>query len=70
MLRTYFKLERDGYYCAVYAPATNKGATRIYDYIDDLVGTEEAINASSWCELAEIGERYEGDGFTITVVEE
>ncbi len=35
-----------------------------------LANTQEAIEASSWCELAEIGEVYDGDKFTIEVVED
>lgn len=35
-----------------------------------LADTQEAIEASSWCELAEIGEVYDGDKFTIEVVED
>lgn len=35
----------------------------------ELADTQEAIEASSWCELAEIGEVYDGDKFTIEVIE-
>lgn len=35
-----------------------------------LADTLEAINASSWCELAEIGEVFDGEKFTIEVIEE
>lgn len=31
---------------------------------------EKGIEAESWCELASIGEVYEDDDFTITVVDE
>lgn len=31
---------------------------------------EKGIEAESWCELASIGEVYEDEDFTITVVEE
>lgn len=33
------------------------------------VPVEESINAGSWCELASIGEVYEGDTFRIEVVD-
>ena len=36
----------------------------------ELADTQEAIEASSWCELAEIGEVYDGEKFTIEVVED
>lgn len=35
-----------------------------------LADTQEAIEASSWCELAVIGDIYDGDRFTIEVIEE
>lgn len=35
-----------------------------------LADTQEAIEASSWCELATIGEIYDGEQFTIEIVEE
>ena len=39
--------------------------------VDDFYAEEfDAIEASSWCELAYAGEIYQGDGFTITVTEE
>ena len=42
----------------------------IYEDLDDRFGTEECIEAASWCELATVGERYEGDGFEIEMMEE
>lgn len=34
-----------------------------------LADTQDAIEASSWCELASIGDVYESDKFTIEVIE-
>lgn len=34
-----------------------------------LADTQEAIEASSWCELAEVGEVFDGEKFTIEVIE-
>lgn len=43
----------------------------LYDFIFALTGDEyEAIEVSSWAELAVIGNQYLGDGFTVTVEEE
>lgn len=46
----------------------------VYDYLTDntVFGFDEldAIEASSWCELAYVGESYTGDGFYIEVKEE
>jgi len=41
----------------------------VFDWLNSQVGTEEAIEASSWCELACVGEEYESDNFYITVEE-
>lgn len=42
----------------------------LYDIIYALTGDEfEAINVSSWAELAGVEEIYNGDGFTVTVGE-
>ena len=35
-----------------------------------LADTQEAIEASSWCELACVGDEYEGEKFTIEVIED
>lgn len=44
---------------------------RVYDYILSIAKSEElAIEASSWAELAYIGEVYEHDQFTVEVIEE
>ena len=45
---------------------------RVYELLKelDLTDEQEAIKASSWCELAEIGEIYENENFTIEVIEE
>ena len=42
----------------------------IYEDLNDRFGTEECIEAASWCELATVGEWYEGHGFEIEIMEE
>lgn len=36
----------------------------------NLAEPQEAIEASSWCELASVGEVYDGEKFTIEVIED
>ncbi len=45
---------------------------RVYELLRtyDLADEQEAIEASSWCELAEIGETYETDNFKIEVIDD
>lgn len=45
---------------------------RVYELLTtyDLADEYEAIEASSWCELAEVGETYETDNFSIEVIED
>ena len=42
----------------------------IYEDLNDRFETEECIEAAAWCELAAVGEWYEGDGFEIEMMEE
>lgn len=44
---------------------------RIAELLEEhgLADTQEAIEASSWCELAVIGEVYYGENFTIEVID-
>lgn len=44
----------------------------VYEYLTHRFGLEheEAESAVSWCELACIGECYEGDGFEILIEED
>ena len=37
----------------------------IYRLLDGYVDTETAIDASSWCDLATVGESYEHEAFEI-----
>ena len=39
--------------------------TEIYNCLDGYVDTETAIDASSWCDLATIGEEYRHSKFLI-----
>ena len=45
---------------------------RVYELLTKhgLAADQEAIEASSWCELAEIGETYEMDNFKIEVIDD
>lgn len=42
----------------------------IQEDLEDKFGTEVSIEAASWCELAIVGEWYEGHGFEIEIMEE
>ena len=46
-----------------------KDTEDVYDIIEDEFGPEVAISASSWTELACVGEIYEHDKFTIEMVD-
>ena len=41
----------------------------LYDYLEYKFGHEVAADASSWAELACVGEEYEHEEFTLTMVE-
>lgn len=43
----------------------NSQTGTLFCWIEEVAGTEEAINAQSWSELCEIGEYYEGENFEI-----
>lgn len=45
---------------------------RVYELLikHGLADEQEAIEASSWCELAAIGETYETDSFKIEVIDD
>lgn len=51
-----------------FTSCNNKSA--LFDLIERKAGIEEAIEATSWAELASIGETYEHELFTITIIEE
>lgn len=45
--------------------------SNVYDKIMFITDNhEEAANAASWCELAEIGETYQSETFTIEIIED
>lgn len=64
----------------VYYGITYVGVTRyvnegnfesVYDKIMFISDNHElAAEVSSWCELASIGEVYEGDNFTVEIIED
>ena len=38
---------------------------KLFDWIEEIAGTEEAINVQSWCEFASFDEIYQGEGFKV-----
>jgi hypothetical protein len=46
-----------------------KDTEDVYEIIEDEFGPDVAISASSWTELACVGEAYEHDKFSIEMVE-
>lgn len=54
---------------------TTYDSERVYDCIVELIGDDDdeavqiAIDASSWSEIANVGEVYEAESFTVEVVE-
>lgn len=42
----------------------------VYEALVDDYGHDEAANIEGWCELASVGEEYNGDGITVYVYEE
>lgn len=40
---------------------------RIFEMIERIAGTEEAMAATSWAEIADPGETYEHELFTLTI---
>ncbi len=43
--------------------------TVLYEWIAEIAGELEAINATSWAELACLDEEYEGEGFKLKVID-
>lgn len=43
--------------------------TVLFDWIAEIAGDLEAINATSWAEIASLDEEYEGDGFKLRVID-
>lgn len=43
--------------------------TVLFDWISEIAGELEAINATSWAELACLDEEYEGEGFKLRVID-
>lgn len=41
----------------------------LFNWIEEVAGEWAAIEATSWAELAEYGEEYEGEGFKLRCVE-
>ena len=40
----------------------------LFYWIEEIAGTEEAINVQSWSELATTGECYEGENFKVNCI--
>ena len=55
-----------------YARYANEGdSKKVYDLVMELTNNHEiAADASSWCELASVGEIYESELFNIEIVED
>ena len=43
--------------------------TTLFDWISEIAGELEAIEATSWGELACLDEEYEGEGFKLRVID-
>lgn len=57
--------------CAVYEYSVkNLRDFHLYTVIERLAGAYEAIEATSWAEIADIGETYEHEFFTLTIIED
>lgn len=48
---------------------TRRIRTTLFDWVSEIAGELEAINATSWAELACIEEEYEGEGFKLKVID-
>ncbi len=61
------KTDLDDTFRITYIPRSNNLYELLTKYgIDD----ETAINVESWCEVATIGEIYDGDGFSIEILDD
>lgn len=50
-----------------YIPKSNN----LYELLTEYgIDNETAINVESWCEIATIGEIYDGDGFSIEILDD
>ena len=51
--------------------AEEGNSEKVYDLVMEITGDHnEAANASGWCDVATIGEVYNGDGFTVEIIED
>lgn len=48
---------------------TRNPHTTLFNWLLEFTTEEEAINASSWAEIADIDEEYEGDGFKLRIID-
>lgn len=48
---------------------TRNAHTTLFNWLLEFTSEEEAINASSWAELAELDEEYEGEGFKLKIID-
>lgn len=48
---------------------TRNAHTTLFYWLLEFTDEQEAINASSWAELADIGEEYEGEGFKLKIID-
>lgn len=58
-------------FCTVTRYADCKAFDKVYGLVMEITDdARKAINASSWCELACVGEIYDDDDFTIEVIDD
>lgn len=48
---------------------TRSPHTILYNWLCEITTEQEAINASSWAEIADLDEEYIGDGFKLKVID-
>lgn len=48
---------------------TRNAHTTLYNWLLEFTDEVEAINASSWAEVADLDEEYEGEGFKLRIID-
>ena len=71
-MKIYYAVTPTNGIAAGYTRYANEGdSSKVYDLVMELTESHEmAADASSWCELASVGEVYDGEGFRIEIVED
>lgn len=47
-----------------------KTQREVYEDLEETVGHDEAANVEGWCEIASIGEIYEGNHYKVYILED